>query len=137
MTNKSSGLFKCEYIEGYGYKAYVEVDTEIVRYFRAMIPKWIKTNPQKYSPHISVIRKEKEPVNIDVWNKFLQREEMVGFEYENKVNFGTVYCWFNCFSKRLEEIRLEMGLPVSTQYTRPPEFTNCIKTFHCTIGNFK
>lgn len=131
---KSSGQLNCEYIEGYGYKAYVEVDKDISRYYRSLIPKWIKTNSQAYSPHITIVRNE-VPVNLDVWQNYTNSKEVIEFEYENIVHSGTVYFWLNCFSKRLEEIRLEMGLPVSSQYTLPP--AGFIKCFHCTIANCK
>lgn len=114
------------------YKLFLEVDPGIAAFYRAMIPKWITTNPQRYAPHISVVRNEIPP-RMDLWGKYEGCE--VEFRYENVVYNGTVYYWLNAFSSRLEEIRVEMGLPVSSPYTRPPDgFLQC---FHITLGNLK
>jgi hypothetical protein len=120
------------YSVGTTYKLIVEVDPEIVRYYRSLIPPWIKTNPQMYAPHISVVRKEIPPV-LDFWGKY--EGQKLSFHYSNIVYNGTVYWWLNAYSKRLEEIRVELGLPVSTQYTRPPG--DYVKCFHITLGNQK
>lgn len=110
----------------------VVVDPAIADYYRALIPKYIRTNRQMYPAHVSVVRKEIIP-NVDFWGKY-EGEEVL-FYYSNTVNSGQVYYWINVFCKRLEEIRLELGLPVSSPYTLPPEgFHKC---FHCTIGNAK
>lgn len=114
------------------YKLIVEIDQNICDYYRSLIPKWIKTNRQMYSAHISVVRNE-VPVNLEHWGKY--EGEEIEFLYENEIKFGAVYCWLNVWCKRLEEIRLELGLPVSSPYTLPPEgFAKC---FHSTLGNFK
>lgn len=125
--HKSTGILKY-----YPNKLIVEIDQEISNYYRKLIPKWIKTNKQMYQAHISVVRNEIPP-NMQYWDKYEGNE--IEFYYENIVRFGTVYCWLNVFSTRLEEIRIELGLPVSSMYTLPPEgFTKC---FHATLGNFK
>jgi hypothetical protein len=128
---QSSGPLR--YFTGeFGYKLIVEVDPQIVAYYRSLIPKWVKTNPQMYPPHISVVRKEVPP-RLEYWGK--HGGEEVPFLYSNIVHAGTVYYWLNAFSNRLEEIRLELGLEVSSPYTLPPEgFDKC---FHVTIGNCK
>ena len=95
-------------------------------------PKWIKTNPQAYPAHISVVRKEIPP-NLEYWGVY--EGAPVEFLYTHTVYNGKVYWWLNAFSNRLEEIRVELGLPVHSEYTLPPEgFTKC---FHLTIGNSK
>jgi hypothetical protein len=110
----------------------VAIDPEITRYYRSFVPKWIVSNRQMYAPHISVVRKETPPL-MGHWGKYEGHE--VEFEYENIVRFGEVYLWLNCFSVRLEEVRIELGLPVHSPYTLPPEgFNHC---YHTTIGNFK
>ena len=114
------------------YKLIVEVDPEIVRYYRALLPKYIHTNPQAYAPHISVVRNE-VPVHLEHWGKY--EGQPLEFTYEGYVYSGQVYIWLNAFSTRLEEIRTELGLPVSTEYTRPPD--TFIKVFHITLGNRK
>ena len=132
MLYLSKGILKYSQNQAGHYKLIVEIDPEISRYYRSFIPKYIQYNPQMYDPHISVVRKE-IPVNLDYWGRY--DGQSIEFLYDNTIHFGTVYVWLNCFSKQLETIRLELGLPVSTMYTRPPE--GFIKCFHSTLGNFK
>ena len=115
------------------YKLNVMVDPGIVDFYRALVPPYINLNRQAYPPHISVVRKEKGIPNLALWGKY--EGEEVKFAYSNVIHYGKVYYWLNAFSERLEEIRLELGLPVSTEYTRPPD--TFIKVFHITIGNLK
>lgn len=129
---KTQGIARYSIIDADYYKLSVDIDPDISKYYRALIPRSIKPNPQKYTPHVSVVRKEVPP-NINFWNKYEGKE--IELYYENIVHFGEVYCWLNVFSKPLEDIRLELGLPVSSQYTLPPE--GFIKCFHTTIGNYK
>ena len=110
----------------------VSIDPGLVDYYRSMLPKYVKTNRQMYPAHISVVRNEK-PVIMEKW-RFHDGEE-IKFDYDGIIQSGKVYYWLNVFSKRLEEIRTELGLPVSSEYTRPPDgFTKC---FHTTLGNLK
>jgi hypothetical protein len=113
-------------------KLIVEVDPQISSYYRAMIPKWIHTQPQMYRTHISVVRNE-QPPNMGMWGR--HDGEEVEFHYENIVRSGEVYIWLNVFSTRLELLRTELGLLVDSPYTIPPPgFSKC---FHITLGNFK
>ncbi len=119
-------------VDNSGHKLNVMVDPGVVDYYRSLVPPYIGLNKQAYPPHISVVRKETPP-NLDLWGKYEGQE--VRFAYSNVIHHGKVYYWLNAFSERLEEIRLELGLPVSTEYTRPPDgWTKC---FHITIGNIK
>jgi len=130
---ESVGVLRYSIKEDYGYRLVVEIDPEIVNYYRALIPPW-KGKParQMYAPHISVVRNE-VPINLDAWGKY--EGEQVPFLYSNHIYHGTVYWWLNAFCTRLEAIRVELGLPVSSQYTMPPE--GFVKCFHLTIGNMK
>jgi hypothetical protein len=125
-------LYKSTGILRYGHeKLIVEVDPGISAFYKSLIPKCYILNPQKYAPHISVVRHEQP--NMENWGKY--DGQPVEFFYSNIVHRGTVYWWLNAFSNRLEEIRLELGLPVSSPYTRPPDgFEKC---FHITLGNSK
>jgi hypothetical protein len=132
---------KLHYSIGEYHKLIVQIDPEIVRYYRSMMPKYVQSQPQMYRPHISVIRHD-DPKWWQLkrrwrfwrhWGKY--EGELIKFNYDGVVHEGTVYYWLNCFCSRLEEIRVELGLPIHSQYTQPPEgFT---KVFHCTIGNKK
>ena len=116
----------------HGYKLAVDVDPEIVRYYRSFVPKHIKMNHQAYEPHISVVRKEVVP-NLQFWRKY--EGEQVVFQYSNFICFGELYVWLNVLCKRLEDIREELGLSRSSEITKPPEGFDWM--FHCTLGNFK
>ena len=129
---KSSGPLRYSYNEDYGYRLVLDVDPGVVALSRYLVPKAFKLNPQKYKPHISIVRKE-VPGKLEFWG--LYESELVEFEYTNIIYSGTVYWWLNAFSKRLEEIRLELGLPVHSLYTVPPE--GYLKCYHITIGNIK
>ena len=131
MLYRSVGTLHYE-ILGNSYKLTVEVDKGIALFYRAMIPKYYRVVPQKYPPHISVVRKE-IPVNMDMWGK--HEGEKVEFFYDPDLQCDHQYWWINVFSVRLEEIRKELGLPVSSPYTLPP--TGFDKCFHSTIGNQK
>ncbi len=126
-------LFKSTGTLRYGFTNLVlDVDQGIVDYYRALLPKSVRTNRQMYPAHISVIRKETPP-KMELWNKY--SGEQIEFEYSNIIHNGEVYYWLNCWCQRLEDIRVELGLPVDSPYTRPPD--GFAKTFHVTLGNIK
>jgi hypothetical protein len=112
----------------------VEIDKGIADFYRSLIPKWKEVQPQQFPPHITVVRTGKEmPVNREHWAKY--EGEEITFFYSSVVHEGSVYYWLNVFSVRLEEIRRELGLPVHSEYTLPPE--GFVKCFHATLGNKK
>jgi len=116
------------------HRLVVEVDQELADYYRSLIPKWIKTNRPRWPAHVTVVRPYKEAVpNLEPWGKY--ESQTVDFCYENYLHTGKVYYWINVFCKKLEEIRAELGLPVTSEFTRPPE--GFLKCFHCTICNTK
>lgn len=126
---KSSGILR--YFDN-PYKLWVEVDPELTAFYRSLVPKSVGLKPQRYIPHISVIRKEEIPY-IEYWGKY-EGEEIV-FKYESKIYHGKYYYWLNVYCSRLEEIRAELGLPISSEITRPPDGWHWC--FHTTIGNIK
>lgn len=128
---KSTGIL--HYTEE-DYRLVVEVDQQLASYYRALIPKWKSVNKPRWNAHITVVRPIKEkPIIFDAWGKY--QGESIEFLYEPYVYEGKVYYWLNIWCSRLEKIRKELGLPVISEFTLPPEgFTKC---FHCTIGNMK
>lgn len=131
MLYESKGIIRYSIVD-IGYKLVVDIDQSIADYYRSLIPKYKYVNRQKYPAHISVVRHEKPP-NLEKWGKY-NGEEVI-FWYDNEIKSGQVYYWLNTFSEKLEKVRTELGLPVSSEYTRPPE--GYLKCFHCTIGNIK
>lgn len=112
-------------------KLIVEADNEIAKYYRSVIPKYIKINVPKYPAHISVVRNAIPP-NIEYWNK-LQNTEIF-FEYESKIYNDQKYYWLNVWSKTLENIREELGLKPWGDVSMSPDFKH---RFHITIANLK
>lgn len=67
-----------------------------------------------YAPHITVVRKEVPP-KMDVFGK--HEGELVFFEYDTEIHHDETYYWLNAYSKRLEDIREELGFPETARRT--------------------
>jgi len=113
------------------YKLIVKIEKQISDYYRSLIPKYIHANKQFYDPHITVIRNE-IPTKLDLWEKWKDQE--IQFDYENIICNDETYFWLNAYSEKLEDIREELGLPISSQWTRSPDGKH---KFHITIANRK
>jgi hypothetical protein len=113
------------------YKLIVEVDNEIGNYYRSFIPKFYQVRKPMYDSHISVVRNE-APVNLDAWNKY--QDLKIEFKYDPFIYNDELYFWLNAYSDYLEDVRAELGLPVSSKFSRPPDGQ---RVFHITIGNIK
>lgn len=113
----------------------LDIDQQIVNYYRRLLPKAIShyLQRQMYDAHISVVRKEIVEPKMEFWGKY--DGECIDFWYSNAIRNSDVYFWIDVWSKRLEEIRDELGLPNESLYIQPPEGFR--KTFHFTIGNRK
>ncbi|RTK93317.1 MAG: hypothetical protein EKK64_10430 [Neisseriaceae bacterium] len=112
-------------------KLIVKIDPDIYFFYRNLIPKSNSYNPQKYSPHISVVRNE-SPLNMEHWGKYEKKE--IEFLYNSNVQKGEKYIWLNVYSLELEKIRNELGLRNDLYEKTHPSY---IKTFHITLGNIK
>ena len=113
------------------YKLIVEVDQGISDFYYSLIPKSHRVQKQMYSAHISTIRNE-IPINIQFWNKY--QNKLVEFEYESFIYNDETYYWLNAYSKELENIRIELGLKETSEFTRSPDG---LHKFHITIANTK
>jgi len=113
------------------YWLVVDVDPGIVEFARALVPKAIRLNRQKFAPHITVVRNEK-PVNMGAWRA--HEGEIVQFTYSPIVFDDGLYWWIGASCPRLQEVRVELGLPEFSEFTRPPDMSDL---FHITIGNTK
>ena len=130
--HSSIGVLKYSYDKDYGYKLIVSVDQGIALFYKWLIPLWKVANPQRYPAHISLVRKE-IPKNLAAWGKHEGRR--IKFSYSPDIQCDSRYWWINAFSTELEEIRVELGLPISSKFTRPPD--GYLSTFHITIANSK
>jgi hypothetical protein len=117
------------YSEGtQGPRCVLEVDPEIARYVRSMIPKYHHVKQPMYAPHITVIRHEKP--SRETWAAHDNSQIM--FWYNPLVFNDEIYWWLNVRCPRLSEIRTGLGLS-------PTRFTpqDSAGGFHMTIGNTK
>ena len=132
ILHKSVGVLRYSYTKEYGYKLIVSVDPGISMFYRWLIPAWFIKRPQRYPAHISLVRKE-IPKKLDVWGKHEGRK--IEFQYSPDIQCDKNYWWLNVYCKELEDIRIELGLPVGSKYTRPPDGHEHI--FHISIANRK
>jgi hypothetical protein len=113
------------------YRAFVLVDDGIVDFYRSLVPKSTKLNKQRFPPHITVI---KEPRLADPRTFHEMNGRTIKFFYDYEIQSGEQYWWLNAMSFELVVLRLMLGLSPRSEYTRPPDGTDC---FHITIGNLK
>ncbi len=141
MKNCSETLYESTGFLKYGddHRLVVKVDQGIANYYRSLIPKVMPVNGLRFGAHITVVRSGKErPVNLEHWGKY--EGKRVQFLYCPYIHQGKIYFWLNCFCKELEDIRVELGMSVTSQWTLPPdgiEFEGFRRRFHCTIANMK
>lgn len=123
MFHKSTGI-----LEYHGERRLVvAVDEGLVKYYRSGIAKNISFNIPMYAPHITVVRGRYEtPKDRSAWGAY--EGEKIEFEYEHDIKSGPLYIWLSVQSKRIEEIREELGLD---------KCFDKFKGFHITIANMK
>ena len=129
--HNSSGVLK--YTNTDGHRLVLECDKDLAAYYRTFIPKSFGAIAPRWPPHITIVRAGKEIPDIAHWGKYEGKE--VPFKYGNIICWDSIYFWLRCFCVQLEGIRTELGLPVESVYTRPPDGHK--KIFHMTIANLK
>lgn len=113
------------------YKVIVDIDNEISMYYFSTIPKYKAPNRTRYPAHVSVIRNEVPP-HLDVWGK--HSDAIVKVYYNHYIYEDDLYFWLDAYSKDLEDIRSELGLPLYSGITKSPDGRH---KFHITIANKK
>lgn len=100
----------------------LRTDKSIIDYYQYWIQKHYDLQFEKtvWGSHISVNRGVVPP-NPSAWKKY--KSEQIDFEYTNRIYRKHWFFCVDAYSKRLEEIREELGLP-----KLPPA------GFHLTIG---
>ena len=112
----------------------LDVDGELARYYRSLIPTSMKVQKPRYPPHCTIVRAGKEaPIHLDAWGK--HKGEVIEFFYDPYVHYSGVYYWLNVWSPRFVEIRTELGMPPKSRWTLPP--SGGFQCFHVTVGNSK
>ena len=104
------------------------IDRGLIDYYRSLIPKTHYVQPQKYPPHITIVRQKIEASpKKENWGKYEGMEIIL--YYDNRICYNyDLYYWLNAKSPQIEAIRIELGLPV---YRVP------FNSYHITIGNKK
>lgn len=121
----SAGTLHYSICPGGGHRLVLEADQGIVEYHRWLLPKWMDAAPQRYAAHVSVIRRVVPP-KMSYWG--IYEGESVLFEYSHIAEWDDRYVWLPVRCKRIEEIRVELGLEPIVPWRNG---------FHLTIGNFK
>jgi len=120
----STGIFRY----GPDIRAVVEIDSNIVEYYKSLIPKYYYLNPQKYDPHITVVRINKElPLNMAVWMKY--EGTKIDFEYSPVIQKDGAYWFLDVYSQKIGDIREELELPRFRFADRP--------CYHISLANSK
>lgn len=116
------------------FKLVIVVDPGIAEIARALIPPHFQAQPTRWPAHITGVRNEVIPVYgvNNFWGKY--EGEEVDFLYSTKIHHDETYFWYEVACGRLQEIRAELGLPCSSQWTRPP---NNVEMLHITVANRK
>lgn len=122
FPHKSSG-----WLEYRDNSCVLNIDPSITSFYRKLIPKHVGVKPQKYNPHITIIR------SIEIPNSNFHDKPYHGyyfdFYYNGKIFQSGSYFFIPCDSKWFRMIRKELGL---NSY----RFEDT-KQFHITIGNIK
>ena|SRR5690606_16840890 len=94
------------------------------RYYLSLLPKYLKVNGQRYTPHITIVRSFECP-NKTKWVSY--NEQLITVVYEPLIKFDGTYYFLDCYSEEISRIRLEQGLERYRMY----------ECYHITIGNTK
>jgi hypothetical protein len=117
------------------YRLVLLVDQGISDYYYSLIPKCKYAKRPMHAAHVTIVRPGKEiPPNLQFWDKY--EGEKVPFLYDPSIKWGEsqIYYWLNVLCVRLEEIRIELGLPVDPVVVPPEGYR---RYFHMTLGNTK
>ena len=131
MRIQSEGIISYRIGDDKLFRVVVLVEKDIVALARSLVPKYIRLSPQKYDPHVTVLRESAIP-RASKW--LAHQGKLAPFAYDPEIQVGDVYFWLNVYSSYLEELRVELGLERIGPGARPPDESD---NFHTTIGNRK
>lgn len=98
------------------------------RNYYKLIPKWKNAQPQKYDPHITIVRKNIEQVKQKKMSQWGTWDGLpVKISYDPRIRFNDKYYWMDAWSDDIVSIRRYLGLP---DYRFEDKF-------HITVGNTK
>lgn len=130
----SSGPLRFRH-DGTELRIYLEVDEEIARYARALLPKSLRHNPPRHPPHITVVvAKLTKEEFIAIPAHIFSFGKPFAFEYDPLVVIGDTYIWLDVYADELEYYREQRGYARTDEHTRPPDGK---APFHMTAANRK
>jgi hypothetical protein len=128
------GKGKIKYDDSDGFRITLEIVQDLIDYYRSLIPLYYRPIKSGWLAHITILNPQNETLlKTRHWEDHVGEE--IEFLYDSYVLEGNGYFWINAWSKRLEVIRDELGLPNVTKCIPRPEGYN--KTFHITIGKYQ
>lgn len=101
------------------------LDEDLIKYYRALCPKYLNINPPRTPAHISIVRIFEFP-NKAKWHDY--QGISIEIIYENIVYSDGIYFWLDAYSDEISSIRKSLGLPA---------FLGDFTCQHITIGNIK
>ena len=124
----SSGTIHYDTADGYWVN--VSVDQQLADYSFSLIPKYYRVVRPRWKAHVTVVRPEDNPVQLEHWGKY--EGETANFVYDPTILYESGFWWFNLWSVEMETIRKELGLSIKSRITTPPP--GYVKCFHCTVA---
>ena len=108
----------------------LEIDQQLVNYYYSLIPPYYNKKRQKYSAHITIIRKwEFDYLENDAEEKGQNiQNRPLFFLYNGLIKYTHPYFYLQCWSWQIERIRKSFGLK---------EFRDGFDCYHITLGNIK
>ena len=130
----SRGTFRYS-LDREGHRLVVTLDRDFGAYYRALIPPWYPCQGTRFAAHITVVRAGRDkPKDLTNWGKY--DGKTVTFQYDPYIHVGWAYYWLEVWCcDALEDVRVDLGLPKISEWTRPPGSRK--SCFHTTIGNRK
>jgi len=124
----SNGIVHYDTAEGHWCN--VSVNQQLADYYYSLIPKSLRVVRPRWKAHVTVVRPEDNPTNLENWGK--HEGEIVPFVYDPTILYEGGFWWFNLWCVTMEDIRKEIGLSIKSRITIPPPgYSKC---FHCTIA---
>lgn len=111
-------------VKGYNDYLVAYVDRAIGYYFYSLIPKSKHVIKQKYPPHVTIVRKDRE--HVADWRHLEGKK--VEIQIDTEVKSNNKYYWLDAYSQDINDVRVSLGYE---------PFREPFNTFHITIGNTK
>lgn len=102
------------------------LERDLAEYYRSLIPKYYNVQGTRYKPHLTIVRLDLETPDKKLW--YNHNSEIILIHYVPEIKTDGLYWWLDAYSKDVEKIRKEVGLP---------KYRDGFDRYHITIGNNK